>query len=134
MPETKNKTVTTMQKIMYTAGAVAAVASGIAGFKTIKHEIVDFIHVEVHNAKADDVKRFENAIDSISFKLNEHIESKSESFAVGLRMNKVNNHLYYKAEDGNQYPAYKDVQMSNTYNYPYYYYINPVDGEKEWCK
>jgi hypothetical protein len=130
----KSKSITTMSKIVWGAGTLAAVAGGITGFKTIKSEIVDFIHVEVHNAKADDVKRFEDAITELKDIVDSQIKSKSESFSVGLRMNTINNHLYYKAEDGNQYPAYKDIQMSNTYNYPYFYYINPVNGEKEWCK
>jgi len=132
MPE-KSKTITTMQKIMYTAGAFAAVASGIAGFKTIKKEISDYVHSEVHVVIEQDVKRFEDTIKVINFKIDNHIKEKNESFSIGLRMHE-DGQLFYRAGDGKEYPAYKDVQMSDTYNYPYYYYIDPIDGEKQWCK
>lgn len=134
MPENKSKTMTAMQKTLAVTGIIAGVAGGITGFKTIKAEIVDFIHVEVHKAKEGEVQMFKDTIVSINTRLDNHINEKSESFAVGLRVHTENNQLYYRAEDGREYPAYKDLNMSNTYNYPYYYYINPTTGEREWCK
>lgn len=132
MPETK--TITTLQKIMYGAGAFAAIASGIAGFKTIKSEINTYIHEEVRHAVEQDVKRFEDTVKGITTRLDKHIIEKNQSFAIGLRVHAEDNRLFYKATDGKEYPAYKDIQMSNLYNYPYYYFINPTTGEREWCK
>jgi hypothetical protein len=131
--EKNSKTVTTMQKVMYTAGAIAAIGSAIVGFKTIKKEISDYVHSEVHSAIEHDVNRFEDTIKSITIKIENHIKEKEESFAVGLRMHK-DGQLFYRPEDGKEYPAYKDIQISEANNYPYYYYINPTTGQREWCK
>jgi len=128
------KTISTLQKIIYTAGVIGAIAGGITGFKTIKSSVEAYIHTEVLEAVKNDVKRFEDTIRGITIKLDKHIIEKNQSFAIGLRINISDNRLYYKAEDGEEYPAYKDQTMSNYYNYPYYYFINPTTGEREWCK
>lgn len=134
MPENKSKTATTMQKIMYTAGALAAVGGGIGGFKTIKKEIGTFVHTQVQESVEHDVKRFEDTIKSITNKIDVHIKEKEESFAIGLRMHK-DGQMFYRAEDGQEYPAFKDELMSETYNYPYYYYKDPrTDQRLGWCK
>jgi hypothetical protein len=134
MPENKSKTVTTMQKIMYTAGAFAAIASGIAGFKTIKKEIGDFVHGQVHEAVEYDVKRFEDTIRVLNLKIDTHIKEKESSYAIGLRAHK-DGKLFYRAEDGKEYPAFKDEIVSQNSNYPYYYYKDPITDQRlGWCK
>jgi hypothetical protein len=128
------KPTSTIQKIIYTAGIIGAIAGGITGFKTIKNSIETYIHIEVLKAVESDVKRFEDTIHGLTIKLDKHIFEKNQSFAIGLRINISDNRLHYKAEDGQEYPAYKDQTMSNYYNYPYYYYIDPTTGERQWCK
>jgi hypothetical protein len=130
----ENKSTSNLQKILYTAGIIGAIAGSITGFKTIKSSVEEYIHSEVKEAVKNDVKRFEDTIHGITFKLDKHIIEKNQSFAIGLRVHITDNRLYYKAEDGKEYPSYKDVNMSNLYNYPYYYFINPTTGEREWCK
>jgi hypothetical protein len=134
MAEEKSKTITSLQKILYVAGALGAIAGGITGFKTIKKEIASYIHTEVYKAVEKDVTRFEDTIHGLTVKVDNIIVERNRSFAIGLRVHTIENRLYYKAEDGKEYPAYKDINMSNMYNYPYYYFINPATGEREWCK
>jgi hypothetical protein len=131
MPETKNKT--TAQKIMYIAGAVAAIASALSGFSYVKSATAEYFHEEVTHSVKDQVELFESEINDIKSIVSNHIEEKNKSKSIGLRVHS-NGQLYYRAENLKEYPAYKDVQMSEDYNYPYYYYINPINGEKEWCK
>lgn len=135
MPENQksSKQISIAQKIMYIAGAIAAIGSSIVGFKTIKAEVHNFIHDEVRKVVKDDVEMFSDTVISISKRLDDHIKEKNDSFSIGLRMHK-NGILYYKAEDGKEYPAYKDQEMTNLYSYPYFYYINPTTGRREWCK
>jgi hypothetical protein len=131
MPETKNKT--TAQKIMYIAGAIAAIASAISGFNYMKTSAAEYFHEEVNHSVKDQVELFKTEITSLKNDFSTHVEEKNRSKSIGLRVH-INGQLYYRAENLKEYPAYKDVQMSNTYNYSYYYYINPENGEKEWCK
>jgi hypothetical protein len=119
---------------MYTFGALTAIAGGIGGFKTIKKEFNSGVSAMVKESVAHDVKRFEDTIKALNLKIDTHIKEKEESFAIGLRSHK-DGKLFYRAEDGKEYPAFKDEAMSEAYNYPYYYYKDPrTDQRIGWCK
>lgn len=125
--ELKNKTL--LQKVMYGVAIVGTLSSIGIGPSLIK----EYLHKEAVEAnKEENIIRDKKIID-LGSTIDNHIKENNKSKSIGLRVH-INGQLYYRAEDLKEYPAYKDIQMSEDYNYPYYYYINPLDGEKEWCK
>ena len=126
---------------LYIFGAIATIAGGITGYKSISYSVREVFKEKVHESVEMEIKSFKDSYDflyrlhkSDSLALDNYIKSKESSFAIGLRIGD-DGRLYYRAENRKDYAAYKDHEMSVLYNYPYYYYIDIDDNnQRKWCK
>lgn len=83
----------------------------------------------------------ENKKNEKIYRLEQYIDTKEQSYAVGFRVFKEKNEAsegytkrkMYRDWDGEWHEVHYDFQLSTQYGIGYYYYIDKINGDKVYC-
>jgi hypothetical protein len=137
-----------IKKIWKVFVTVLAIGATVWGLLESIYWVTDYFHdQQIHNKKIDTLEK--TLLDVINgdkekdFKieeLNDYIEQKKHSYAVGFRVEKqilpdgsIQKKKMYRDWDGHWHEVHLDNHMTAVYGIDYYFYIDKNTGEKVYC-